>query len=192
MDIQLIKDFLPILGVIVGFLLATVKDLVQNRLQNKPRVKIDMKKGNFNYFIDGTDTDGFSFRRTCKPHIAGYFDLNLQIDVYNYGKGDTAIKEILIETKVNKNDKAFLQPEMEIKGRENNDYSFNLPSKTIETINLKLRVEKEEDSEALFNEEVTLLPEDNKRLLFTILVKNINNKTYKLKVEPLSILTAVE
>ncbi|KUF28618.1 hypothetical protein AK833_20495 [Lysinibacillus sp. F5] len=46
MDLKLITPFVSIIGVICGFLLSTLKESIQN----KPKIKLEMKSGNINYY----------------------------------------------------------------------------------------------------------------------------------------------
>jgi len=43
---QILKDLLPVIGIIAGLLLSTITDLIKDR----PKVKVEFKKGEFSYF----------------------------------------------------------------------------------------------------------------------------------------------
>lgn len=181
-----IINFLPLIGVIIGFCLSSFKEYVQN----KPKLKLELKDGKFNYYNEYMDSHGFPIKEKTNPTNAKYFELNLIVDIYNYGRGNTSVKDLSIETKVNSNYKQYLSPELRIKGSTNEDYSFNLQAGSIITLNIKLKVENKNSYKEFFQETNTLLLDNQDRLLFTVIAESINNKKYKLVVDPLSIVTA--
>jgi hypothetical protein len=178
--------FVSLIGVVVGFLLSIIKEHIQNR----PKVILNIKRGKFNYFGSTMDEIGnYSFREV-EPVFADYFELELKVDIYNAGKGNTAIKEVDILAQVDKNYKSYLQPEMKINNNENTDYSFNLASYSILTLNLKLKVKQDDSTIAFFREDAISTPNDKNRLKFILYVTDIRNKETKVLVEPMAFLTA--
>ncbi|WP_197413031.1 hypothetical protein [Lysinibacillus sp. F5] len=109
------------------------------------------------------------------------------MDVFNYGKGNTAIKSINVENMVNK--KCLINSDVKLKESDNDITSFNLPSSSIVTIDLEWRVEKDAEwTEELFVEEKISLEKEG--IKFKVVARGITNKKYKLIVDPLGIITA--
>jgi hypothetical protein len=188
-NIDFILPFVSIIGVIIGFLLSTLKDLIQN----KPKIKMELKSGQFNYYREYTDDLGQIIIKPTYPQYANFYKVNLQVDIYNYGKGNSAIKSVAANNIANKKHIIGSDVVMKIKSDRNVDYSFNLPATSIVTMNLEWNISKiEDETEELFIDELILPPKEKKRIKFEIEVTNIKNKKYKLIVEPLSIYTAQE
>jgi hypothetical protein len=187
--IEVTKQFLPIIGVILGFLLATFKET----LQNKPKIKMTLKKGSLNYYIDGIDELGQYFERpTANENDANKIKMSLKIDLYNYGKGNTAIKDVLFNINNQGNFSLNLDPNLKINHNDNQDYSFNLPASSIVTMNLDLSVNREENTEFLFVENsIRSNKNDKKRLHIYVNVTDIRNKKFKLLIEPFAIHGAI-
>lgn len=181
---DLIIPFTSIIGVIVGFLLSTLKEWIQN----KPKIKIDLKTGEFNYYRKYENELGETVTRKTTPTYSDFYKVNLQLDIYNYGKGNTAIKSINVENIINRKCLVYSTSTVNLKVNNLSVSSFNLPASNIVTVELEWRVDKEEYTALLFDEE-TLLPE-SEGLKFKIVAQSIKNKKYNLKVEPISILTA--
>lgn len=95
---ELILPFVSIIGVIVGFLLSTLKEWIQN----SSKIKVTMKTGKFNYYRVDTDKFNQEIIKETEGEHAEYYDVNLKLDVFNCGKGDTAIKSIDVKNIVNK------------------------------------------------------------------------------------------
>lgn len=186
----ILKEFLPLFGVGIGFLLATLKDFIQNKIQNKSKIKMSLKEGEFNYYVNNIDCHGFLKECECPPEEAAFIKVILVVDIYNYGKGNTAIKDVGIIVQAFKSIKRYYKPEMNIQEKGNTDFSFNLPSNSIVTMNLSLTIEKEEDTEVFFREDLSIQLDDKERLLFTVVSTDIKDKVRKLSIEPLSIFTA--
>lgn len=64
--LAIIKDFLPLIGVFFGFFLATVKDFIQNKIENKPKIKMDFKFGKFNFFYSFQDELANVLEQECQ------------------------------------------------------------------------------------------------------------------------------
>lgn len=188
--LNVIKEFLTLIGVVCGFLLATIKDIITTRIQNKPKLKLELKTGRFNYYKEFMDSSAISRIVECPSQDANYLILEVAVDIFNYGKGNTAIKDVMIETKAYGKTLNYLQPEMKINESLNTNFSFNLPSNSIVTMNLKLKIEKNEYLGTLFDVELSLSPEDKDSLKFFVITKDIKNRETRLKIDPLSILTA--
>ncbi|MFS0878355.1 hypothetical protein [Solibacillus isronensis] len=181
---DLIIPFVSIIGVIVGFLLSTLKEWIQNR----SKIKIALKKGNFNYYRVGLDELNQEIIEKTHANNGEYFEVNLKLYIFNYGKGNTAIKSIDVENMVNK--KRCITSEVELTKSNELITSFNLPGSSIVTLDLFWRVDKEEFTEELFNYEKISL--EKGRLKFKVVSTSINNKKYKFIIEPLSIITAYD
>lgn len=160
------------------------------RIQNKPKLKLELKTGRFNYYKEFMDSSAISRIVECPSQDANYLILEVAVDIFNYGKGNTAIKDVMIETKAYGKTLNYLQPEMKINESLNTNFSFNLPSNSIVTMNLKLKIEKNEYLGTLFDVELSLSPEDKDSLKFFVITKDIKNRETRLKIDPLSILTA--
>lgn len=185
---DLIIPFVSIIGVIVGFLLSTLKEWIQN----KPRIKMAMKTGNFNYYSTEIDELRQEIIKPTNPQLGDYYKVYLQLDVYNTGKGNTAIKEITVENLVNK--KAVIYSDVKIRANSANTSqnisSFNLPGSNIVTLELEWEVEKGEYTESLFKDEIISLERGG--LQFKVVARSIKNKKHNLLVNPLSIATAYD
>lgn len=183
MDLKFITPFVSIIGVICGFLLSTLKESIQN----KPKIKLEMKSGNINYYCMGENELGETTIKKTNASQAEYYIVNLKLDVFNYGKGNTAIKSINVENMVNK--KCLINSDVKLKESDKDITSFNLPASSIVTIDLEWRVEKEAEwTEELFVEEKISLEKEG--IKYKVVARNIKNKKYKLIVEPLGIITA--
>lgn len=125
-----------------------------------------------------------------QSYEAQYIKLELVVDIYNVGKGNAAIKDVGIEVKAFSTFKLFLKPSLSINESRNNDFSFNLPSNSITTMNLSLLIIRDESTELFFDKNLTLSPKSKDRLLFTVIATDIRGKKSKLEVEPVSIVTA--
>ncbi|WOD61748.1 hypothetical protein NQZ71_13080 [Niallia taxi] len=180
--ITTIKNFLPIAGVLLGFLLATTKDWITD----KPKVKLNLKGGKINYFKMIEDVKIY-----VHEDEAEFLLIDLKVDIYNYGKGNTAIKDVVIDIKRGERVLA-LQPEMHINNNNNEDYSFTLDSSSIVTMNLKLVVDRQEENREYIFEDSPIKWDGKDRLLFNVLATDIKNKEHKLKVEPAYVLGAIE
>ncbi len=183
---DLVIPFVSIIGVIVGFLLSTLKEWIQN----KPKIKMDMKMGKFNYYRKENDELGQTIIKPTDPQLGEFYKVYLQLEVYNTGKGNTAIKEILVENLVNK--RTVIYSVVKIKANSTNSSqdisSFNLPASSIVTLELEWEIEKDDNTESLFNDEIISLERD--RLQFKVVARSIKNKKHKLLVEPVSIVEA--
>lgn len=179
---ELITPFVSIIGVICGFLLSTLKDWIQN----KPKVKMNMKIGSFNYYRRIQDELGQEINLPTDASQGEFYLVNIKLDIFNYGKGNTAIQSIGVENIVNK--KCLIFPDVQIKKSDKYITSFNLPASSIETLDLEWRIDKDEFAEALFDHRKISL--ERGRIQFKVVAKSIKNKKYKLLVEPLSIITA--
>jgi hypothetical protein len=181
-----IIPFVSLIGVIVGFLLGLLKDFIQN----KPKITLDFKTGKFNYYKVHSNDFGDYYSVSSLPENADYMNLELKIDIYNTGKGNTAIKQVDIIVKINKEFNRYFQPKLLINNNENTDHSFNVPANSILTLNLHLRIDKDENYEEYFRELAIGELNDKNRLLFIISANDINDKCTQLVVDPLSVLTA--
>lgn len=89
-----IKNFtpvLPIIGVIIGFLLAWLKESIQNKPKLKIRQNLDIGEW-YNYFKKDKD-----YGRDVPCDLfseADYLESTLGIDVFNIGKANTAVRSI--------------------------------------------------------------------------------------------------
>ncbi|WP_339216248.1 hypothetical protein [Solibacillus sp. FSL W8-0372] len=185
---DLLIPFVSIIGVIIGFLLSTLKEWIQN----KPKIKMDMKMGEFNYFRMEEDKYLQTIIKPTNPLLGDYYKVSLQLDVYNTGKGNAAIKDIGVENLVNKKMVVYSNVKIKVNSANTsqNISSFNLPASSIVTLELEWKVKKDEYTESLFKDEIISL--ERGRLQFKIIARSIINKKHKLLVEPLSILTAYE
>lgn len=180
--------FISVVGVIIGFLLSTLKEWIQN----KPKIKMELKTGEFNYFITGQDESGQFITEPTYPKYADEYRVRTKVDIYNYGKGNTAIKSIHVTNILNRKTISYSEVILKIDDKENIDYSFNLPSSNIMTMNLSWNISKDEQTESLFSDNIIQPPREKHRLKFEIVAIDIKNKKHKLLVEPLSIFTAQE
>lgn len=185
---DIIIPFVSIIGVIVGFLLSSLKEWIQN----KPKIKMDMKTGKFNYYHKTYDELGQTIIKPTDPHLGEFYKVYIQLDVFNTGKGNTAIKEILVENILNKKPVIYSVVNIKVNSANlsQNISSFNLPASSILTLELEWEVEKEDYTESLFNDEIISL--DPGRLQFKVIARSIKNKKHKIFVEPLSIAAAYE
>jgi len=181
---ELIIPFVSIIGVICGFLLSTIKEWIQN----KPKIGMNMKSGKLNYYNDTRDELGQEISNLTDASNGKYYKVHIKLDVFNYGNGNTAIKYIDVENIVNKKSVIFSEVQLKKSGKQIT--SFNLPASSIETLDLEWRVDKDDNTEALFDYNKISLEKD--RMQFKIIVWNIKDKKYKYLVEPLSIITAYD
>lgn len=149
-----------------------------------------MKWGQFNYFLNKIDNEGYPLSLDCFPEKSNCIKLDLIIDVYNYGKRSIAIKDFAIEVKAYKKSVCYFSPELNDYSNNQKIYSVNLPSNTINTLNMYLEIEKDETNTILFENSLSFDPENKNSLKFILHMTDIKNKKYKLKIDPLSIRTA--
>lgn len=179
---ELILPFVSIIGVIVGFLLSTLKEWIQN----SSKIKVTMKTGKFNYYRVDTDKFNQEIIKETEGEHAEYYDVNLKLDVFNCGKGDTAIKSIDVKNIVNK--ECCIVSDVQIIESNKQITSFNLPSSSIVSLDIFWRVDKEENTVTLFDDEKISL--EKGILQFKVVITSIKNKKHELIIEPLSIIAA--
>ncbi|GED33498.1 hypothetical protein P9G84_10165 [Brevibacillus centrosporus] len=174
--------FASIIGVIVGFCLGLLKDWITN----KPKLKAELSSGKFEYYHSVQNEIGEYERRRTDSNQASVLQINLTMDIFNVGKMSTAVKDILIELH-NKGaqQKRYFKPTFS----KDESRSFNVAVGSIITKNLILYVQREEDTEAFF-QDVILIPDSDERLLIKVLVRDIYKKDVITEVEPFSIVTA--
>ncbi|KQL54496.1 hypothetical protein AN964_13970 [Heyndrickxia shackletonii] len=191
---DLIKQFLPIIGVCLGFILSTLSNIIYGLVINRPKVKMELKTGNFNYLKIMRDNEGFSTIEIADYNEAEFIDIGLLVDIYNYGKSNTAIKDINIVIMSNKRIIRGFSPDLFINGNKNIHYSFNLPSNNVITMDLKLKIDNDLEDEILqedlFSNEVIYDPDDKNRIQIKIIATDIKGKETTINIEPLSIATA--
>ncbi|MEK4175130.1 hypothetical protein NSS70_10900 [Aeribacillus sp. FSL K6-2848] len=147
-NMKLLLPFMTLIGVVLGFCLNLIKDYIQNK--PKIRTGINESSGKFNYYKNFVNENGFDVEKIATPDEASFLELKIKIDVYNIGKSDTAIKDLMIDATANNTTMSF-KPELKINGETNKDYTFNVKSGSITTLDLHLKIHKDEDTEYLFN-----------------------------------------
>ncbi|XCS10950.1 hypothetical protein GBG21_16970 [Aeribacillus pallidus] len=120
-NMKLLLPFMTLIGVVLGFCLNLIKDYIQNKL--KIRTGINESSGKFNYYKNFVNENGFDVEKIATPDEASFLELKIKIDVYNIGKSDTAIKDLMIDATANNTTMSF-QPELKINGETNKDYTF--------------------------------------------------------------------
>ncbi|KZN95660.1 hypothetical protein AZI98_12855 [Aeribacillus pallidus] len=130
-NMKLLLPFMTLIGVVLGFCLNLIKDYIQNK--PKIRTGINESSGKFNYYKNFVNENGFDVEKIATPDEASFLELKIKIDVYNIGKSDTAIKDLMIDATANNTTMSF-QPELKINGETNKDYTFNVKSGSITTL----------------------------------------------------------
>jgi hypothetical protein len=190
MGVHLLDTLIPfvsIIGVIIGFVLALIKEY----FQNKPRLKVRLNSnvGLLNYFHIKHGV----FNTTSKIEEAELLEIKLKMDVYNIGKAGTAIKDIRVMLSSNGN-KLFLEPDiLFVDESETKNFSFNVGAGCIRTVDINLTIQKENELHGyLFDEDISFNLEDNARFKIIPEFTDIYGRSYKQTVEPISIYGATD
>lgn len=163
----------PIIGVIIGFLLAWLKEFLQNKPKLKIRQHLNIKDW-YNYFKkDQTYGKGIP----CDLYSeADYLECSIAIDVYNIGKANTAIRGIKFFYEDNG---TFNPVNIIMNGKVSEVSSFNLPPGSVTTLKLKLHIDKETNTEFLFEDDLQYhCSEYPEGLKFGIELLDIYGKTH--------------
>lgn len=158
------KDFMPILGVLLGFLLAWLKEY----LQNKPKLKFQKKSLNLSHYT-GKDING----KEILPSPLGWThsDLEVLFSVFNVGKASTGIVDFFMDFKVN--DQSYnIAPSVEILYEEKvvERGSLNISPGTVETVKVSTKIEYNDKTEIYFQK---LDPID-----FSVIATDIHGKKH--------------
>lgn len=181
-----IVPFVSIIGVIIGFVLSTIKESIQNR----PKVKMSFNNGSFNFYnIESDLITGELISRPTLPKYWDYYKVELVIDIYNYGRGNTAIKSILVENYYGDELIIYSTPNLKVARGESLDYSFNLPSSSINTLELDFKVQKDDND---FSKQLFSDSEVDKILKFKVVATDIHNKKTTLDVNSNAIYIATD
>ena len=174
-----------LLGAIVGFLLSWFKDY----LIFKPRLRAELKRGNLSYYLN-KEINGFLVREIESSSNADIIEMELFLDIFNLGKAGTGIKDILIGISVKK-DIIYYTPKCRIlyDNKTLEDVSFNVEGGKIQTIITELTLILDEENKYLFDSNL-FDPDDKNRFKIIVVLKSIDGKEVKVKIDPLSILTA--
>ena len=172
-------------GTIIGFLLSLLKDY----FQNKSKVIVVLKSGEFNYYKEYQDLYGDTHQDEIEINHANLIKSNFMIDISNIGKISTGISEIMICIQANKR-KMYFSPQISYPFENKNltNVAFNLDANNIITLNASVEVRREEDTEFLFND-ITIDLASKNRLLFIVILRTIKKQEIKMIVEPLGIFT---
>ncbi|WBL16382.1 hypothetical protein [Sutcliffiella sp. NC1] len=187
MDLNFLLPFMALIGVIVGFILNWFKEFIQN----KPRIKVSLNDsgGKFNYYKTVKNNIGGVWHERSIPEEARFLKLYNLINVYNIGKLSSGIKGVDVEVCVNDYCRYFT-PELKIDGKVNKDFTFNVPTGSICTLEINLEIKKDENTQFLFNEDVIIDVDSKNRLIFILILTDIYNKKHKVTIEPLAFATA--
>lgn len=184
----IILPFVSLIGVVVGFCLGWLKEYIQN----KPKLKADviLPSGRFSYYKKAVDNEGIAQQIPCKQEEANFLSLKLRVDIFNIGKASTAVHTIDIGLKVDEFE-CIYTPQAKLKESDTptKDISFNVAPGNIQTVHLDLLVEKDDNTNYLFTENIHYDLDREDRLLIIIYIKDIYNKELKIIVEPLAIYT---
>jgi len=155
---------MPILGVLLGFLLAWLKEY----LQNKPKLKFEMKNLNLSQYT-GKDING----KEILPSPIGWThsDIEVLFSVFNVGKASTGIVDFFMDFKV-KDQSYEIAPNVKILYEEKiaERGSLNISPGTVETVKVSTTIEYDNRTEIYFQK---LDPID-----FRIIARDIYGKKY--------------
>ncbi|MGK9391345.1 MULTISPECIES: hypothetical protein [Bacillus] len=141
-----IKIFLPILGVLLGFLLAWFKEAVQN----KAKIKIGVSQPNLHVYFK---LDKWGKEQCENRSYADHIETTISINVFNIGKAPTAIQSVFI---FNESDhfSHFDITKININGVTAEHSAFDLFAGSIVPLKLTLLITRDSNSEFLFNNDV--------------------------------------
>lgn len=177
-------DFAPfasIIGVIIGFLLGVVKDLIFGR--PKLTISYGHPTSSFNYFVKSTNNMRETEIIKEYSHESYLLKLEFTLNFYNTGKAATAIKEVTV---LLNNTKAGCHRNLTPKCDE---HSFNVGAGCIVSQKYSLSIDKNEDNVCFF-EDIIFDTDSKERLRITIKVKDIYNKVHEIDFEPYAFWTA--
>ncbi|MCY7437609.1 hypothetical protein [Bacillus altitudinis] len=168
-----IKVFLPILGVLLGFLLAWFKEAIQN----KAKIKIGVSQPNL-YVYSKLGTWG---SEQCENFSdADYIKATINLNVFNIGKAPTAIQDVNF---FHESDyyKFYDITNIEINGQTAQYSSFDLPIGSIVHLKLDLHIDRDPNNEILFSDDTVYHnPINGKRgVKFGIRLTDIYRKKHK-------------
>lgn len=137
--------FVSILGVLLGFLLAWVKESIQNR----PKLKFNLKKFSLNQ-SEGVDENGYEILPS--PIGATQMDIEILFSVFNIGKASTGIVDIFIVFEVKNKPLFTVNPNVGIVYQDKtiSHASFNVTAGHVETVKLSSKIKYNEESEIIF------------------------------------------
>lgn len=180
--VDILIPFVSIIGVVIGFVLAVIKEYIQN----KPKLKVRMSSnpGLLNYFHNELGV----YTKTSNLEEAEILEIKLKLDVYNIGKAGSAIKDIGVILSSN-GYKLFFKPNtLLVDENETSNFSFNVGAGCIRTVHITLIIRKENENHSyLFDEDISFNLDDKARFKIIPEFEDIYGRSYKQTVEPLSI-----
>ncbi|ERN54319.1 hypothetical protein [Alkalihalophilus marmarensis] len=172
--------FLSLISVIIGFMLGWLKDYIQS----KPKISLDIAglESEFDYYFSHYNNNGVYENYTSAQvdiSQANYISVDLKLIFFNTGKGDSAIKDVFLEIqKDNIIRNISLKDSDSVRGKH---IYFNLPSRSIQSIDFKSIIEKIDSNEYIFCSD--MLSATNGYSV-KIVAKTINNQNLYLDITP--------
>ncbi|WP_404351701.1 hypothetical protein LG311_10345 [Sutcliffiella horikoshii] len=180
MQLSYFVPFITLIGVVIGFLLNWIKERYQNRAILK--LSINVSGGYFNYYQTSQNDIGDTVEQILEPEHSTHLRYCKKIDLYNIGKVGTAIKSTRIRASAN-NYTWLFTPTVKIGNEENTNHSFNIPAGNIVTLEIKLVIQKNENTHFLF-EKNSLVRDNPQKLKLEIIVTDIYEKKHTVSVDP--------
>ncbi len=166
-----------IIGTVIGFCLAWLKEIIQNRA----KIILVMKGGKIKCFKSGENSIGETEDKRVNFDDAEKIDICLVIDIFNIGKIGTGIIDISLKIEIENNIR-YYHPEMIllIDDKKISDTSFNVEANKVNTIKLGKILDLSE-----FNN-LTLKEDSFEKFKIEIIAKTIHNKEIKIKADPIA------